>query len=176
MTWFADLSECTYFGQRCANNLRAVGWLECGKPFAEGPVDDIFWKRLSDLLRDPWQPVVFAGFHVCDFCFEDQAFRSRYRSIPRYATSHRNLFIPGKKTNYVCPEGVCHYIAKHDYAPPAEFARAVVHCPPMGSDAYFAALRANGGNTLVDGTCFESAINLLDLSKRSTSTVASKAN
>jgi hypothetical protein len=154
MTWFADLLECNYFGAGCAKHLRAVGWLEYGKPFPEASVDGHVLTKLSKLLEDPWQLVWFCGFHICDLCY---APGSDLRSIPHRVTSHRNLFVPGKDTIYVCPEAILHYITEHDYAPPAEFNDAVIGCPPMGSGAYFAALKAQGGKPLVDGTCLKRA-------------------
>ena len=38
MTWFADLSPCTYFGEPVAGKLRAIGWLSYDHRFAVGPV------------------------------------------------------------------------------------------------------------------------------------------
>jgi hypothetical protein len=59
MTWFADLSECTYFGEELAQHLRAVGWLERGKPFPKAPVDETVLTKLSKLLEAPWEPDFF---------------------------------------------------------------------------------------------------------------------
>jgi hypothetical protein len=155
MTWFADLSESTYFGEACAKHLRAVGWLEHGRPYpkASGFLP-LFGDRrrvltkLSKLLVNSWQPVRLCGWHTCDLC-------SRVAFWRAAANSHRNLFVPGQNTIYVCPEGILHYIRKHGYVPPAEFNRAVVECPSMGSRAYFDALKAQGGNPVIDGTCFK---------------------
>ena len=129
MTWFADLSECSYFGDKHTKYLRAVGWLDRGKPFLKERIDEIVFRKLSQLFEDPWQPLMFMGWHECNLC----PGRSR-------APSHRNLFIPGNDVMYVSPEGILHYITKHSYAPPSEFKQAVIACPPMSSGAYFAAL------------------------------------
>ena len=148
MTWFADLSECNYFGPGCAKHLRAVGWLEQGRPFPTGSVDGAVLAKLSTLINSqPWQPVRFRGWHTCDLC---PIANTRFGD----GKSYRNLFLPGQGTIYVCPEGILHYIHEHGYAPPPQFNRAVVECPPMGSEAYFVSLRAQGGEPLVDGTCF----------------------
>jgi hypothetical protein len=158
MTWFADLSECDYFGNACAKHLRAVGWLGDGKPFPTGSVDDRVLTKLSKLLKKPWQLVSFMGFHNCDFCPEldpDAKFWSGD------FISYANLFVPGQGTIYVCPEGIRHYIRKHGYAPPAEFIRAVAECPPMSSRAYFDALKAQGGEPLIDGTCLKQSTDLV---------------
>jgi hypothetical protein len=154
MTWFADLSECTYFGRACARHLRAVGWLERGKPFPRGMpflgalANRDVLRKLSKLLENPWQLVPLRGWHTCDFCF-----------LPRRGTrSISNLFVPGQGTIYVCPELILHYIRRHGYVPPAEFTRAVLECPPMRSDAYFDALTAQGGQAVIDGSCFKESV------------------
>ena len=106
------------------------------------------------LLASSWQPVSFCGFHTCDFCYSDEDL-VKMETIGGEWVSDQSLFIPGSGTVYVCPGGIVHYIRKHRYMPPAEFLNAVADCPPMGTRAYFDALRAQGGGPLVDGTCFE---------------------
>jgi hypothetical protein len=68
MAWFEDLSPCTYLGTESAPLLRAVGWLERGKPFPVGAVDRRVYEKLAELCQDPWQPLASAGFHTCDLC------------------------------------------------------------------------------------------------------------
>jgi hypothetical protein len=144
MAWFADLSECNYFGQEYAKHLRAVGWLERDKPFPRASVDKGVLTKLSKLFREkPFEPGQFCGFHVCDLC----------PTADRQGKSLSNLFVPGEGTIYVAPEGILHYITEHGYAPPAEFNRAVVACPPMNSEAYFSAL----GDTTSDVDICQSA-------------------
>ena len=46
--------------------LIAVGYLAQGEPFSRGPIGEVFVGALLDLLLDPWQPSVAAGFHRCD--------------------------------------------------------------------------------------------------------------
>ncbi len=138
MTWFEDLSECDYFGLEPAVALRAVGWLERGRPFKTGAVDPSVYRRLCELRRNPWQPVVSPGLHECDLC--------QYEG----ATGSSNIFVPGSGILYVCPELVTHYMNVHGYAPPDEFCRAVLACPPMRSISYLKAILANGGRLLVN--------------------------
>jgi len=38
MTWFPDLSPCSYFGDEFASGLLAVGWLEGGHDYQRGDV------------------------------------------------------------------------------------------------------------------------------------------
>jgi hypothetical protein len=132
MAWFADLSPCTYFGTANAAFLRAVGWLQHGKPFATGAVDPEVLARLVELARDPVQPLLVAGSHRCDLC-------------PRAGpVSHKNVFIPAERLLFVCPEGIIHYLKAHAYQPPAEFCAAVLACPPMRSQPYMDAVLSNG--------------------------------
>jgi hypothetical protein len=133
MAWFVDLAPCTYFGEANAAFLRAVGWLQRGKPFAIGPVDAEILGRLIGFAKDPAQSGMFCGSHRCDLCPE-----------PRGAASHKNMFIPTENVLFVCPEGIIHYIESHAYQPPVEFCEAVLSCPPMRSERYMEAVLANG--------------------------------
>jgi len=52
-----------------------------------------------------------------------------------------NLLIPAAAKVYFAPSMVLHYISKHHYRPPDAFCDAVLRCPPIGTRAYFEALR-----------------------------------
>ena len=128
MAWYADLAECNYFGTFHPSLLRAVGWLEGGKPYAQGNVDTQFLHKLTELLKDAWEPVCFMGIHHCSLspCTDEMG--------------SANLFIPGERFLFVCPELIFHYIQGHQYAPPMEFCKAVLACPSMNSPAYLDAV------------------------------------
>ena len=74
--------------------LRMVGWLEIGHPFSQGAVDEIVFRKLVELLRDPCQPVVAGGSYSCTLC--------RFTGGPRYLEWHgtrvemgcTNLYVP----------------------------------------------------------------------------------
>ena len=138
MAWFADLSPCTYFGEECATSLRSVGWLERGRPFVTGAVNSEVFVRLVEIIKDPWQPPFFAGFHRCDLCLYEGD-----------SAGVKNVFIPGDGVVFVCPELIAHYMNAHWYRPPDEFCRAVLSCPAMRSVLYLKALLANGVKPLV---------------------------
>jgi len=143
MSWYADLAPCDYFGHEHAGNLRSVGWLERGQPFRQEAIEAEVFKRLQELLKDTWSPIVSPGAHACDLCrFDPEAHGSC------------NLFVPGDGFLYVCPALICHYINAHGYAPPAEFCRSVLACPDMRSMEYRQAILANGGRDLI--TSFKS--------------------
>jgi len=136
VSWVADLSPIQLATANCGT-LRAVGWLEVGKPFPTGRVDPAVFDRLLEFARDPWEPFWSCGVHPCDLC--------------QYQPTHgsHNIFIPGDHLIYVCPELITHYMNVHSYRPPDEFCSAVLGCPPMRSRDYLKAILANGGRTLV---------------------------
>ena len=135
MSEFKDLEKCTYFPLNC-ENLIAVGWLSNKTKYQKGPVENIFFKRLFEIAKDPWEPVASAGIHNCELCqFEPPGF-------------YRNLFVPYRGKIYVSPEGIVHYIATHWYQPPAVFIDAVLNCPEIRSMEYKKAILANGGRGL----------------------------
>lgn len=132
MTHYADLTPCDYFRSLPTGPLLAVGWLEPGFEYPQGDPGEETFSRLKELLETSWQPVLYAGGQECGFCRYDRYF------------STGNVFIPGRGVTYVAPEGIVHYIAVHQYGPPAEFCAAVKNCPDMGTRAYFEALHTNG--------------------------------
>jgi hypothetical protein len=140
MTWFEDLAECCYFRSFRLPALRAIGWLERGKPFPVGEVQPEVHAALAELARDPWAPVHCLGWHDCDLCSCEPA------------NGAANLFVPGNGVIYVCPVLITHYMNAHGYRPPECFCEAVLRCPPMGSMEYLRAIIANGGRGLVSAT------------------------
>lgn len=137
MAWYEDLSPIDYFGSEASNHLRAVGWLAKDHPYPVGETARETFERLRELLKDPWQPCVGAGWHECELCqFDGQKGSS-------------NLFVPGDGVLYVAPELITHYINSHRYVPPSEFLDAIVRCPDMRSMDYKKAILENGGRTLV---------------------------
>jgi DNA gyrase B/Histidine kinase-, DNA gyrase B-, and HSP90-like ATPase len=130
MAHFEDLSPCTYFGGD-SRALLAVGWLENGKPFPQGESDPAFLAALETQAKQPWAPVEFIGVHPCEFCPEGR------RPMGRH-----NLFIPGDGVVFAAPALIGHYIREHAYRPPSAFVKAVLSCPPPGSTAFHAAIRA----------------------------------
>lgn len=161
MTYFADLSECTYFGKEFAEKLRAVGWLDGNEVYSKGEVSEAFFERLCELLKNPWNPVDFCGVHQCDFCQFSQEFEgiSRYKNDVIKRTSCANLFIPGDGFIYVAPELIAHYIDEHNYSPPEEFCRAVMKCPEMSSIEYAKKMLGNGGKKLREIAKFKYRMN-----------------
>ena len=133
MAWYADESPIDFSGDLVRADLRAIGWLERGKPYAQGEVARAFYEKLREIARSPWQPAVAGGTHVCDLCqFEPEA------------RDGNNLFIPNGKVIFVAPVLVVHYINAHRYAPPEVFRDAVMACPETRSMEYKRLLLASG--------------------------------
>lgn len=137
MAGYHDLSDCDYFGMELAPILRAVGWLGHGIEYSIGKTSREVFVKLEELLRDPWQPMIFMGGHLCELCQYDPP------------SGHANLFVPNGETIFVCPELIAHYIAAHHYKPPDEFLAAVAACPDIRTMEYKRVLLESGGRRLV---------------------------
>ena len=136
MASFRDLQPLSYFGGE-HELLRAVGWLGADQDFQKGAVAPELVEKLKSLLREPFQPVAFAGPHECELCQFDAP------------SGSSNVFVPGDGIIYVMPELAIHYMAAHHYKPPEEFQQAVLDCPPMGTLDYRRAFLQNGGRSLI---------------------------
>ena len=136
MKHLKSYEKCNYFPFDC-ENLIAIGWLSEESKFTNASVSNDFYDKLCDLVKDPWQPVVSMGIHLCELCqFNPPGFS-------------KNIFIPHEGKIYVCPEAIVHYIAAHWYKPPQIFIDAVMNCPEMRSMEYKKAILANGGRGLI---------------------------
>jgi hypothetical protein len=138
VAWFMDSSPCDYFGAEFAPILRAIGWLELGRPFTIGKVDREVYDKIVAMRSNSWSPMIALGNHGCDLC-----------QHVAESCGFANLFIPWQGFLFVCPDLIGHYVNAHGYAPPSEFCDAVLACPPMRSMEYLKAILANGGRALV---------------------------
>jgi hypothetical protein len=68
MTWFADRSPCSYFGDEYTAGLVAIGWLEGDHDFKRGDVPAQLIARLDELFENLWVPLAFCGYHSCSLC------------------------------------------------------------------------------------------------------------
>lgn len=136
MVWHADLEPLGH------DDIVAVGWLEPEREFSRGPVSLEFATAFCELAVDPWQPFAYAGTHSCGYCRLSGGvigfFHLGSRSI-RVGSS--NLYVPAGSKLFLCPSLMIHYADAHEYAPPQEFIRAVIECPPMRSMEYLKAIR-----------------------------------
>ncbi|RKG90751.1 hypothetical protein D7V88_10505 [Corallococcus terminator] len=143
MSYFQDLSPCSYFG-RWEESLLAVGWLDSEHAFTKGAVGEDFFAGLIRLCMQPWQPAVFAGRHPCPFCrFTGGHGGVTYQGMT-VSIGAENVFVPGLERVFVAPTMIAHYIDAHEYVPPQVFQEAVLRCPEMRSMAYLKAVKALG--------------------------------
>ena len=137
MSYYKDLTPCDYFPFKHEGNLISVGWLEKGYEYEKKAISNEVYQKLQHLLKDPFQPVIAAGFHECSLC----QFESEKNGI-------KNLFVPYQGKIYVCPELILHYINAHNYRPPEIFIEAILECPDTRSIEYKKKLLKNGGQFL----------------------------
>jgi len=147
MSWYDDLSPCDYFGAEHAARFKAVGWLEDGREFRRAKADPRFVHKLVLLLGEPNPLEPSADPYYCSLCAfsrgpsEFHLFQSP--GMPSVPMGNRNLFLPGNGCLYIAPSLILHYIDAHQYAPPEEFVKAVLECPPVRSPDYLKAGQAN---------------------------------
>jgi len=148
MTYYPDLSQCSYFGSEEADKLVAVGWLDQAHPYRRGAANERFIDKLSDLLVEPWAPMYLLGYADCPFC-QLPSYRIAFngKSID---VGSLNLFVPGSGFLFVAPSMILHYVISHNYLPPREFCDAILNCPPMKSPEYFQAIVENGPQSFID--------------------------
>lgn len=137
MACFKDLEYCNYFPRFECEALTAIARLERDSIFEKGPVEETFYRKLCELVSDPWQPVKSFGYHSCELC--------QFDGPP----CSKNVFIPYQGKIFVAPVAIVHYVSTHWYQPPPIFVEAVMACPPMKSMEYKEALLSNGGRGLV---------------------------
>jgi hypothetical protein len=146
---YEDLSPLPEFGPENASKLVAVGWLGMERSYPRGEISEEFMQKLIGLLVDPWQPVHAVGLHDCPFCrFSGGPRTLTYRGTT-IAMGAANLFVPAEGRLYIAPSLIAHYIDAHEYAPPTEFCRAVMECPPMRSMDFLKAILQNGPESLI---------------------------
>lgn len=147
MSWFNDLAPCDYFGPEHAAGLKAVGWLEEGREFRSGKADPRFVHKLVLLLGEPSPLDRQTDPHYCSLCAFSRG-PSEFRlwqspGMPAVPLGNRNLCVPGAGCLYVAPSLILHYVDAHQYAPPEEFVKAVLECPPTRSQEYLKAVQSN---------------------------------
>lgn len=151
MSYFADLSPCTYSsGPYDAASWRcpflAIGWLEHPNEFPKGGQlvesvrDRIAFLRFA--FEEVYAGIIFRGLHTCSWCFSQGV--DEWGAMLR--DSEINLFIPDTARVFIAPGRIDHYVEEHGYLPPNEFLEALMRCPDPRTGQYEAALRgANGG-------------------------------
>lgn len=137
MSHFQNHAPWDRIGLIAGDPIRAIGWLSKEQSYETGAVTEQFYRHLKMLLENPWQPIVFMGYHECELCQFDGM------------KGGNNLFIPASGFLFVVPELILHYITAHHYCPPQDFQDAVLKCTSTRSMEYKRAFLQNGGRVLV---------------------------
>lgn len=106
-------------------NVFAWGWLVCGwedsdriETVATALCDSDTISKIIDKIKNIEEQFIvdlYCGQHTCDMCGEsDSSFNGSIK-----------ILYNGKV--YICPAGVYHYIALHNYIPPKEVIDAIFH-------------------------------------------------
>ena len=92
-----------------------VGWLEAGRPYLRGSIPPGVIEKLK-AIQTVQRMNVCLGVHDCDLCPPGEG-----------DEGNGEIRIPGSAgVAYAAPLLVTHYIAVHDYLPPAVFVEAVL--------------------------------------------------
>jgi hypothetical protein len=126
MTYFADLTPHSYTDS-CGLEVLNVGWLDAAFPFPRGATAFEFRDALRRLCEQPIY--LHRGFHTCEFC------QTEARSSQSRATGNGQIRIQGPDRRwYAAPTLVHHYVAAHQYLPPAAFIDAVLRPLAIAED------------------------------------------
>jgi hypothetical protein len=109
MTWFEDLSPCTYF-RDLGETVLAVGWLEQDHIYNNGPIreKEKVVDTLVRLLEKPWAPMYFTGSHGCSLCHRSRMPLRLWHKGTQISMGCANLFVPGNQCIYVAPSLIVH--------------------------------------------------------------------
>jgi hypothetical protein len=102
----------------------AVGWLDHGQPITRGDVPDGFPEALWQLCISPI--LLTRGFHECTFCPKAGRIRLYTRNERSAYLGQGEIWVRGVGKTYRAPNLIYHYVADHQYQPPAEFIHAVM--------------------------------------------------
>ncbi|MEZ5324229.1 MAG: hypothetical protein R3F19_04110 [Verrucomicrobiales bacterium] len=129
MAYFEDLTAYSYFpGEPKVKN---IGWLSIEHDYKRGPVPLGFVDELVRFLSKDLDAVT-RGRHVCEFCKPPQEIiesDQNYIEVWEYfRCGNGEIRVIGENgTTYSAPALLLHYIAEHQYQPPAEFVEAVLY-------------------------------------------------
>lgn len=122
MSYYPDLTPYNYhhYSEKELN----VGWLEKKFEFSKGEVPAGFVDNLKIYFELGNTFFHYHGSHDCHFCEHKGNSSKEIRVVSNTGQI------------YASPEGILHYIEKHNYLPPQEFIDAVMTGPKPGSDLY----------------------------------------
>ena len=68
--FYTDLSNYQYKLPFELNKVKNTGWLEKNSSFKQGSIDQIFLKKLFEIIKHK-EFNIYRGTHDCDFCSHD---------------------------------------------------------------------------------------------------------
>ncbi|MCX5069856.1 hypothetical protein OOJ91_28830 [Micromonospora lupini] len=132
MTYFADLTPYTYLERHDEDGNAAsdepllnVGWLDASHRFPTGAPRDGLMPALTELARVRVRQT--RGYHYCEICIRDMGEDAR-NAIRQgvVARESAEFEVRGDDVVYAAPQLLLHYVAAHEYLPPAEFCAAAL--------------------------------------------------
>jgi hypothetical protein len=119
-----------------------VGWLGADREFARAEPSEAFLDALWALCKV--SVAQMRGVHICEICGDRNAcYAKRNGESLLLGTSEIRAFSANDDV-FAAPTLVFHYVAQHQYAPPAEFVTSVLRGPVPPDRAYFERLEALG--------------------------------
>lgn len=142
MTYFPDLSNYTYIPAR-PNTVPTfnVGWLDTCVDFPIAPPADELLERIWRFCAISVSPT--RGLHGCPFCAPARVnFTERGDSKLLLGSAELRVFTADGKAAFAAPNLIYHYIAVHEYCPPATFLEALGAGPQPSEPQYSEQLKA----------------------------------
>jgi hypothetical protein len=126
-----------------------VGWPMSNVAWAVSSCDVAWTETLVELFSVQWSWAAIAGPVTCPACCLSRGPDWITLFGRRIDLRTRTLLVPGGDVVYFVPAMILHLIDSHSYAPPSQFARAVVECALPGTARYFQQLQRAGARHLV---------------------------
>jgi hypothetical protein len=137
VAFFADLTPYTYSEShdpkgRWAHDepwpglpLLNVGWLDSSHPFQTGAPPDGLMAALTKLAKMRIHQT--RGYHHCELCILDMGDDAREAILQGLIARESAEFrVKGQGVMYAAPQLLTHYVAAHEYLPPAVFCEAAI--------------------------------------------------
>jgi len=128
--YFSDLSNYSYYLKTPVNEAWNIGWLEEGKSYVTGNIENDFLSKLASIIVGNNIVNVHVnqirGVHPCALSGCDNLeVEIGNRKI---AVGSSEIWVPSKNPGqyFASPSMILHYMKAHHYLPPKEFISAVM--------------------------------------------------